>query len=132
MKTLLTGKEHFANCKNVYNEDFTAFTTEGEPRGKMKQISTEWMNETDYVLLNGAFKLLGLDKYIEIELDSNTLYMRIIEDDAADKALAKKVINGINELTKETALKLDLMLLELEESLGQNESIEIDEKPEVM
>jgi hypothetical protein len=36
MKTLLTSKEMFANCKNVYNEDFTAFHTEGEPRGKMK------------------------------------------------------------------------------------------------
>lgn len=39
---------------------------------------------------------------------------------AADKALAKKVINGINELTKETALKLDLMLLALEEALEES------------
>jgi hypothetical protein len=36
MKKLLTGAEMFENCVNVYNEDYSAFTTEGEPRGKMK------------------------------------------------------------------------------------------------
>lgn len=79
MKTLLTSKENFANMENVYNEDYTTITTIGEPRGKMKQIQTDWIDETDYVLLKMALKILGLDEYIEIELVENKLYLRIYE-----------------------------------------------------
>lgn len=81
MIKLLTGEEIFADCVNVYNEDYTGFTTVGEPRGKVKQVTTDWMDETDYYLLYGVFKRLGLDKYIDMCLDENTLYIRIYEED---------------------------------------------------
>ena len=80
MKKLLTGKEMMANCRNVYNADYTAFTVEGEPRGKMKQVCCDWADETDYLMLEMAFKKLGLDDYIEMEYDDNKLIMRIIEE----------------------------------------------------
>ncbi len=81
MKKLLTGEENFANCVNKYNEDYSAFTTEGEPRGITKQIMCEWMDETDYIMLKMAFKRLGLDEYIETCYDENKLYIRIIEEE---------------------------------------------------
>ena len=80
MKKLLTGTEMVANCRNVYNEDYTAFTVEGEPRGEMKQVSCDWMDETDYLMLEVAFKQLGLDKYIETCLHEDKLIIRIIEE----------------------------------------------------
>ena len=80
MKKLLTGKEMMANCRNVYNEDYTAFTVEGEPRGKMKQVCCDWADETDYLMLEIAFKQLGLDDYIEMCLHEDKLIMRIIEE----------------------------------------------------
>lgn len=81
MKKLLTDKEVFSNCRNVYNEDYTAFKVEGEPRGKMKQDSIEWHSEEDYLSLQKLFNLLGLCDYIAIALDKDMLYMRIMEED---------------------------------------------------
>lgn len=81
MKKLLTSTEMFANCENVYNEDYTAFEVKGEPRGKMKQCSVDWQNEADYVALKVILKQFGLDDYFDMMLDEDRLYMRIIEED---------------------------------------------------
>lgn len=81
MKKLLTTNEMFENCVNKYNEDFSAFTVEGEPRGKMKQVRCDWMEETDYTMLETAFKQLGLYDYIEMMLDEDMLYIRIMEEE---------------------------------------------------
>lgn len=80
MIKLLTTKESFANCVNKYNEDSTAFTTEGEIRGKMKQRGIEWHSEEDYISLESILTMLGLNEYVEMMLDEDMLYMRIIED----------------------------------------------------
>ena len=80
MKKLLTGKEMMANCRNVYNADYTAFTVEGEPRGEMKQVCCDWVDKTDYIMLETAFKKLGLDDYIKMCYDDNKLYIRIAEE----------------------------------------------------
>lgn len=80
MIKLLTTKENLINCVNVYNEDYTCFTVEGEPKGTTKQVSCDWMDETDYFMLNQIFKKLGLDEYIETCLHEDKLIMRIIEE----------------------------------------------------
>ena len=80
MKKLLTGKEMMANCRNVYNADYTAFTVEGEPRGEMKQITLDSFDFTSYLMLEIGFKELGLDDYFEMDYDDNKLIMRIIEE----------------------------------------------------
>lgn len=79
MKTLLTGKEHCEDIVNIYNENYTAFTINGKEKGKAKQVATDWINETDAVLLYGALKRLGLDDYIQTCYHENKLYIRIIE-----------------------------------------------------
>ena len=80
MKKLLTGKEMMANCRNVYNADYTAFTVEGEPRGEMKQITLEGFDFASYLLLQQGFKKLGLDDYFEMEYYGGAVYLRIYED----------------------------------------------------
>ena len=80
MKKLLTGNEVFANCVNRFNDDYSAIIVEGEPRGEMKQVCCDWADETDYLMLEMAFKKLGLDDYIEMEYDDNKLIMRIVEE----------------------------------------------------
>ena len=82
MKKLLTGAECFADIVNVYNKDYTAFTSIGEPRGKMKQNGIEWHSREDYHSLQLIFHMLGLYDYIEMELDEDMLYMRIYEEEA--------------------------------------------------
>ena len=80
MKKLLTGNEVFANCVNRFNDDYSAIIVEGEPRGEMKQVCCDWADETDYLMLEVAFKQLGLDKYIETCLHEDKLIIRIIEE----------------------------------------------------
>ena len=80
MKKLLTGKEMMANCRNVYNADYTAFTVEGEPRGTTKQIKLEGFDFASYLLLQQGFKKLGLDDYFEMCLHEDKLIIRIIEE----------------------------------------------------
>lgn len=80
MKKLLNSNEMFADCRSVYNEDSSSFTTIGEPRGTMKQVNCDWANETDYIMLGMAFKQLGLDDYIQMCLHENKLYIRINEE----------------------------------------------------
>ena len=80
MKKLLTGKEMMANCRNVYNADYTAFTVEGEPRGTTKQIKLEGFDFASYLLLQQGFKKLGLDDYFEMEYDGGAVYLRFYED----------------------------------------------------
>lgn len=126
MKTLLTGNENFANVENVYNEDYTAFTSVREPRGKMKQADIEWHCKEDYVSLQMLLGMLGVDEYFEIMLDGNMLYMRIneLEEDKrleesvkrfkqfADKhnkrLRAIELLNELNELTKELGSGIEL------------------------
>lgn len=81
MKTLLTGKEVSANCKVVYNDDYTAFTIEGEPRGKSKQVKSSGWDKTSAILLEHALFALGLRDYVETCLDGTDLYIRIYEED---------------------------------------------------
>ena len=80
MKKLLTGNEVFANCVNRFNDDYSAIIVEGEPRGTMKQVCCDWADETDYIMLEIAFKQLGLDDYIEMCLHEDKLIIRIIEE----------------------------------------------------
>ena len=80
MKKLLTGKEMMANCRNVYNADYTDFTVEGEPRGEMKQITLYSFDFSSYLMLKTGFKKLGLDDYFEMDYDDNKLILRIIEE----------------------------------------------------
>lgn len=87
MKKLLTGKEMVANCRNVYNADYSAFTVEGEPRGEMKQSALTPMEIEAFYLMKFGFKQMGLEDYIEMEYDeeSKTAFVRcIIEDEAAE------------------------------------------------
>ena len=80
MKKLLTGNEVFANCVNRFNDDYSAIIVEGEPRGEMKQVCCDWADETDSLMLEVAFKKLGLDDYIEMCLYEDKLIIRIIEE----------------------------------------------------
>ena len=80
MKKLLTSKEMLANCVNVYNTDYTAFTVEGEPRGEMKQITLDSFDFSSYLMLKMGFKKLGLADYFEMDYDDNKLILRIIEE----------------------------------------------------
>ena len=78
MKKLLTTKEMFANCRNVYNADYSAFTVEGEPRGEMKQGTLTPMDIEAFYLMKFCFKKMGLEDYIEMEYDeeSKTAFVR--------------------------------------------------------
>lgn len=85
MKKLLTSKEMFANCRNVYNADYNAFTVEGEPRGKMHQGKLGPMEFESFMLMKYCFKNMGLEDYIEMEYDeeSKTALIRCIIDEEA-------------------------------------------------
>ena len=80
MKKLLTSKENYVNCVNTYSEDYTAFTTKGEPRGKIKLASCQWFEKEDLRMLEEALKKLGLEDYIEMEYeeDDKKAYFRIV------------------------------------------------------
>lgn len=84
MKKLLTNKEMFANCRNVYNADYSGFVVEGEPRGEMHQGTLTPMELEDFYLMKFCFKKMGLEDYIEMEYDgeSKTAVVRcIVEED---------------------------------------------------
>lgn len=80
MKKLLTTKEMFANCQNVYNADYRGFVVEGEPRGKMNQGKLTPMELESFMLMKYCFKNMGLEDYIEMEYDeeSKTAFVRCI------------------------------------------------------
>ena len=80
MKKLLTDKDMYGNCVNIYSEDYTSITVKGEPRDRTKQSSVKWHNEDDYVSLQLLLEMLGLEDYVEMELDEGMLYMRIMEE----------------------------------------------------
>lgn len=80
MKKLLTSKENYVNCVNTYSGDYTALTTKGEPRGKIKLASCQWFEKADLMMLGEVLKELGLEDYIEMEYeeDDKKAYFRII------------------------------------------------------
>lgn len=83
MKKLLTNKEMFANCRNVYNADYSAFIVEGEPRGKMHQGKLMPMELESFMLLKYCFKEMGLEDYIDMLYDeeSKTAIVRCITEE---------------------------------------------------
>lgn len=48
--------------------------------GTTKQVKMDWLEEADFIMLNMAFRKLGLKDYFEMELQDNKLCMRIIEE----------------------------------------------------
>lgn len=83
MKKLLTTKEMVANCRNVYNADYSAFIVEGEPRGEMKQGTLTPMEIEAFYLMKFCFLKMGLEDYIEMEYDeeSKTAFVRCIVEE---------------------------------------------------
>ena len=83
MIKLLTTKETYKDCKNLYTSD-NSFTTIGEPKGKRHRITIgDWAEETDYYLLNEAFRVLGLGEYFDFCYHDGELIIQYYVEEAA-------------------------------------------------
>lgn len=83
MIKLLTSKEVFEGCTNVYTPDYESFYTVGEPKGEMKQVHFA-MDFESYLMFEQALKVLGLKDYIQTCYDNGEIQMIINMEVAAN------------------------------------------------